>query len=331
MINSYSVYGQATAPIADNTNLTLGLRFTRDEVSGRGDSFLIIPGVGTVPAAPVYTDSETFEEPTWKAAIDHHFTEDLMAYASVSRGYKAGTFNTGSLDTPPAKPEIVDAYEIGMKSEFADSRIRLNGAVFWNEIKDPQVITFITKGLVASQGLTNAQKARVKGAEIGIEALATDALKLRGAATYLDAKFVDFNPAPFYSLGPVNVIGPVAGDASGNSLPNVPELRFDVGANYTVDNSFGEWVGDVSAAYTDEFAWNADNRVAEKAVTLVNASLSFTPSSKDYLTFRIWGNNLGDVEYYAASQEFSGPAGTGGDIAMVAAPRTYGASISVKY
>jgi iron complex outermembrane receptor protein len=330
-INSYSIYGQTTVPIEAKTNLTLGLRFTDDKVSGNGQQTLTIPGVGTIPAAPDFSDSKTFKRLTWKGAVDHHFTDNIMGYASVSRGYKSGTFNALPLDRSPAMPEIVDAYEIGVKSELFDRRVRLNGALFWNDIKDPQVFTLITTGIVSGVGLTNAQKARVKGGEIGFEAVAAGGLTLRGAATYLDAKYVNFIDAPFYSQSATTITGPVLGDASGNRLPSVPKWRFDIGANYTVDTSIGALAGDVSASYTGRFAWNADNRVFEKAVTLVNASLNFTPTSLNWMTIGLWGKNLGGIEYYSISQEFVGPLSTGGDTASPASPRTFGGSISVKY
>ena len=312
--------------------MTGGLRYTIDDVSGHGRTTATIPGKGEFPIAPNFDDAKTFKRLTWKGSIDHHFSEDLMAYASVSRGYKAGTYNTFSLNMAPAKPETVDAYEVGIKSELFDRRVRLNGAIFWNDIKNPQVLTIISQGLAVGIGLTNAQKARVKGAEIGIEAIAVDGLKLRSAATYLDGKYREFTNAPFYSLNGKTLVGPVLGDASGNRLSNVPKWRFNAGVNYTVETHVGRLVGDISADYTGSFAWTPDNRIFEKPVTLVNASLNFTPSSIDWMTFSAWGKNLGGVKYYAISQESTGPAGDiGGDIASAAAPRTYGGSISFKF
>ena len=101
--------------------------------------------------------------------------------------------------------------------------------------------------------------------------------------------------------------------------------------NYALDTNAGAWVADISASHIGRFARNADNRIFQKAVTLVNASLNFTPASLERLTFGVWGKNLGDVQYYSVSQEFAGPLGIGGDITAAAAPRTYGGSISVKF
>ena len=331
VVKSYSAYSQATAPLGAATNLTLGLRYTSDKVSGTGRQVFQFPTGATAPAGASFDGSETFRRLTWKGAIDHHFTEDLMAYASVSRGYKAGTFNTLPLTRAPALPETVDAYELGIKSEFLDRRVRLNGALFWNDIKNPQVVTIISSGITSGVGLTNAQKGRVKGAEVGIDAVAAKGLTLRAAATYLDGEYIRFNPAPIYTLTATRLTGPVPGDASGNRPPSVSKWRWDLGANYGVDSSAGKFVADISASYTGRFAWDADNRIFERAVTLLNASLSFKPAALENVTFGVWGKNLANVKYYTVSQEFVGPGGIGGDIAGPAAPRTYGGAISVKF
>lgn len=327
IINSYSVFGQATAPVASNTNITLGLRYNIDDLKG---------------SSPTFTDSKRFKKVTWKGAIDHHFTDDVMGYASISRGYKSGAYRTFPLTLAPALPEVLDSYEIGLKTELFDRRVRLNGALFWNDIKNPQVLAVDIQGLIPGIILTNAQKARVKGGEIGIDAVVARGLTLRGAATYLDGKYVKYINAPFFCLNGVSIAGPAtvqtggpcpvpADGAGGNRLPNVAKWSFNAGANYRIDSSAGEWVADASLSYTGKFAWNPDNFVFEKAVTLLNASLNFTPSSLDWLTVGIWGKNLGDVQYYSVTQESVGPVGTAGFQSGAAAPRTFGGTVSFKF
>jgi iron complex outermembrane receptor protein len=327
VINSYSVFGQATAPITDRTNLTLGLRYNIDDLNG---------------SSPTYSDSETFRKLTWKGVIDHSFTDDVMAFVSVSRGYKSGAYKTFPLDARPALPEVIDSYEIGLKTELLGRRLRLNGALFWNDIKNPQVLAVDIDGLIPGIILTNAQKARIKGGEISAEAAVADGFTLRGAVTYLDGEYREYINAPFYCLVGESIAGPAtaqdggpcpvpADGATGNRLPNVSKWSFNAGANYKHFSDIGIWVADVGVSYTGPFAWNPDNFIIEDSVTLVNASLSFTPDSMDWLTVGIWGKNLTDEEYYSVTQESVGPAGTAGFQAGAAAPRTYGVSISAKF
>ncbi|KQX23245.1 hypothetical protein ASD39_05200 [Sphingomonas sp. Root50] len=327
IIDSYSAFGQATVPVLADTNLTVGLRYNIDDLKG---------------SSPTYSNSRQFKKLTWKGTLDHHFTDDVMGYASISRGYKSGAYKTFPLDSPPALPEVIDAYELGLKTELFDRRVRLNGALFWNDIKNPQVLAVDVQGLIPGIILTNAQKARIKGAEFSVEAVPVHGLTLRGAATYLDGKYVRYINAPFYCLNGTTIAGPStaqqggpcpvpADGGSGNKLPNVAKWSFNAGANYKLDNSAGAWVADVGLSYTGRFAWNPDNFVIEKAVTLVNASLNFTPASLSWLTVGAWGKNLSGVKYYSISQESVGPAGTAGFQAGAAAPRTYGGSLSVKF
>ena len=327
IVDSYSLFGQATAPVTDMTNITLGLRYNIDDIEGNDP----ISG---------YSNSKTFKKVTWKGVVDHHFTDDVMAYASISRGYKSGAFKTFPLGQAPVLPEIIDSYELGIKTELFDRHVRLNGALFWNDIKNPQVLSVTSVGGVPQIDLSNAKKARIKGGEISAEIVAARGLTLRGAATYLDGKYLDYTDAPFYCLNGTTAVGPPEGfvcpevtpsGANGNRLPNVPKWAFDLGANYKLNSSVGEWVGDVSLSYTGRFAWNPDNYVFEKAVTLVNASLNFTPEKADWLTVGVWGKNLGGVKYYSISQESTGLAGTAGFQAGAAAPRTYGGTITVRY
>ncbi len=338
-VNSYSGYGQATAHLGYNTNLTLGARLTEDNLSAMGSQTFVIPGLGSLDAAPTglpnpYQTSANFGAFTYKAALDHHFTNDLMGYLSISRGYKSGAFNTIPVETAAAQPETVQAYELGFKSEFLEHRIRLNGALFWNDIKNPQVLTTVSTGVLTAVSLTNAQSARSRGVELGLDVVATDGLKLHGGVTYLDAVYTGFINAPYFTGGMTagsTIAGPVLGNANGNELADVPKWRFNASADYTLDTNFGEWLGDVNVAYTSRYAWTADNHLWQRAVTLLNASVNFTPSSMRWMSYSVWGKNLADVHYYAIGQESAGGFGTGGYIEAPAPPLTFGATISVRY
>lgn len=348
-IDSYSAFGQTTVPLGESTNLTAGLRYTNDKLKGKGEQFVNIPSVGTIQLGTTYNNRKTFQRVTWKAAIDHHLSRDVMVYASYSRGYKAGTYNTVPLVADPARPEIVDAYELGFKSELFDRRVRLNGALFWSEIKDPQVLTVIGSPPTASVALINAQKARTRGVELGVTAAAAEGLEVRANVTYLDAEYTKFINAPHFEggtpgsiypvlYGPSDVnnpaVFPTTLDASGYTLPNSPKWRFDIGANYAVDAQIGRFVADVGVSYSGRYDWGTtyqDSGVSQKPVTLVNASLTFTPAALSNVSFSVWGKNIGDVQHYAFSESNTFGFGVGGWRAVAAPPRTYGGTISVKY
>jgi len=329
-VDSFSGFAQATAPIGRSTNVTLGVRYTLDDLSVEGTQFIAVPGLGNIPLAPDVRDSRSEGAFTYRAAIDHRFSDQLLIYASTSRGYKSGAYNLLPAVAPPAEAEKIQAYEVGFKSDLFDKRVRLNGALFQNDIRNPQVLTTVDTGV----SLTNAQKARVRGAEVSVEAVPVSGLTLRGAATYLDAKYKQFDNAPIFTGGMTpgtGITGPVLGDGAGNRMANVPEWRLSAGVNYNLLTDIGEWTADVGVSYTSDYPWTADNNLVADDVTLVNASLSFTPSSSEWLTLRLWGRNLAGERYYLIGQESAGPGGTAGYPAAPAPPRTYGGTISVTF
>lgn len=356
-IKSYSGYSQATFHVVpEGTNITLGLRYTSDHVKGHGTQLIQIPGVGTFPAGATpaesfYDQSVVFNRLTYKVAVDHRFGSNLMGYVSFSRGYKSGTFNTLPLAAPPSRPEIVDAYEVGVKSDLLDRRVRLNLAVFQNNIKNPQVETIIVNGNTAFIGFTNAESAKVRGAEFSAEALVADGLRFNLSGAYLDAKYTGFENAPYLiqptalpqngglcpGLTPELPQEPaveggncpiVSRDASGNRMAQVPKWRFNAGLDYDLDTSAGDFNFNMNISYTGNFFWQPDNILKEKAYTLVNGSVTYSPRGNENLSVRVWGKNLTAEKYHAGELAV---AGSGGNLAMTGAPRTYGAEIRYKF
>ncbi len=331
-VNSYSAYSQATFKvIPEGTNITLGLRYTVDKVHGIGSQDAVVTPDLIFPGQVPYDKEFTFKKLTYKVALDHRFTPDVMGYVSFSRGYKSGTFNTLPLIGDPTRPETIDAYELGLKSELFDRRLRFNMAVFQNDIANPQVQTVVQAGNANFVALTNGEKAKVRGAEFNVEALVTDGLTLLGGATFLDAKYVDFKNAPFYFPAngfPYGNSAPQVGDASGNTLAQVPKWRFNAGLNYRMDTQFGGILFDANTAYTDQFAWDADNILKQGDYFLVNSSLTFKLGADENLSVRVWGKNLTKTKYYTTELTLAGPAGY---IAGPAAPRTYGVDVGYKF
>lgn len=354
-IKSYAGFGQITYPISPDTNVTGGLRYTVDKLAGLGrvTTTLSAGVVGPDPVdlpPTVFTASKTFKKWTYKASIDHHFGRDVMMYASYSRGYKAGTFNTLPLDSAPLEPEVVDAYEIGLKTELFDRRLRLNGALFWNDISNPQVQAQ-RNGLVA---LVNAGSARTRGAEIDATAIVARGLTLTVGATYLDAKFRDFRGAPSYCPSPVisndqcrailtangaspELVASVGNfnlnqifiDASGNRMPYASKLKLSAGASYTFDlGGFGTASLDGSLNYASRFNWDSDNVIKEPAHTFFDAAASISPADLPNLSFRFWMKNItgvhNNIAYFAI-------ANNGGYLSAPGAPRTFGGEIGFKF
>lgn len=109
---SLAAFGQATFPLGDATNLIAGLRYTRDtrRLDGRD--------VRTTGATAYPRQSEVFPKLTWRASLDHRFSPEAMVYLQYNRGFKSGVFNLDGPADPAARPQVVDTYELGVKTDF---------------------------------------------------------------------------------------------------------------------------------------------------------------------------------------------------------------------
>ena len=331
-LNSFAPYGQVTYPIWQDTNLTAGLRYNKDDLRGFGSTTIYtypggpLSGLGpSFLAAPPFDQTRDFEKLTYKVSLDHHFNPNVMAYALVGTGYKSGTFNTVSISSGALNPETVTTYEFGLKTELLDHRIRLDGAIFRNNLTDPQV----QSSQMGIETVINAGSARSQGVEIEGTTLLAQGLTARLSATYLQAEFFDFSDAPYFYQRPGggNNLGSI--NARGNALPRAPRESIDAGLNYVLDvSSVGKFAFDTNVAYSSKFYWDSDNVISEGPLTIVNASATFTPRRAEAFSIRLWVKNLTNKEYYSIEYEEQGPAGFA---ASPAAPRTFGGEFSFKF
>lgn len=324
---SYSAFGQGTYALSDATNLTVGLRYTRDERAMDATLYL---GIDDVPVqVGTVDDQHNSEKPTWRLALDHHFTDDVMAYASYSRGFKSGLYNTSSPADPPVRPEQLDAYEIGFKSKLLGRRLQINGSAFYYDYKDLQV----TKIEGSTQRLLNAGKAESYGIELEAQARITPNLSFNGAVNWLHARYKDFEDAPISIPNPAggNTFRPCTPDdgnadgcaVNGNHMVASPEWTASASINYEQDIGVGMLGLNVGMTYSGSYFFEPDNRVKQKNYALFNGQIKWTAPSGNYYV-RAFGSNLTNKKYYAyvTQTDF-------GDLSQVAPGRTYGIGLGV--
>jgi iron complex outermembrane receptor protein len=343
--DSYAGFGEATLPLSEFTNLTVGARYTKDkrELSGYTD-VLTDPDTRTVIATtPISPEPDkSFSKTTFRAILDHRFVEGLMGYASFSRGFKAGNFNTVSSTDPPFKPEELDAYQIGVKSDLLKGRLRLNIDAYRYKYKEIQ--------LPVSNGPTistiNAAKATIHGVELAGTVVATNQFTIDFGANWLKAEFDSFPNAPCFLPASVGTAVPcgkanVATDCvptlptptavqyscnlADNRLPNTPKFTANLAPTYTLDSSIGRFTGSVGYSYTDSFYWESSNTLKQDSYSLVNAQIRWV-DRREAWGVKLFAANLTDKKYVVFGQ-----TGLNGYSLAAGSPRTYGVEISYTF
>jgi iron complex outermembrane recepter protein len=275
---SYAAFGQATFAVSDSFKLIAGARYSRDEKKRFGYT-VVAPGLtvapNPLPPGTSYTNDAGWGRFNWKLGFDYDLNDDAMLYATVSTGYRAGGFNTSS--EVSYNPENITAYEIGLKSDLLDKRLRLNFAGFYYNYKDLQVTSPRELNGRIQAFTQNAASAKIWGLELEATARPTRNLSVDLALGYLNTKFGDFlsidnvctaaglTVPPQFLPGCVTVqrfnpngtpvlapAGPFPGaplvpvfdlqqvNYKGNKLANAPELTINLGVNWTVfDNDAG--------------------------------------------------------------------------------------------
>ena len=211
---STAIFADLNYDLTDRARVNLGLRYTNDEkdinysVSNPLTVFAdpaaltvgsqtaadfglsVVPGTG---GTVVNLDhSETWEEPTWKLGFEYDLADDVMGFATYSRGYRSGGFNMGpwfgTSEGLPFNPEQIDSYEVGLKSTLWDGRLTANLSAFYYEFEDIQINVPQAIGLT----IANAGASEAKGAELEISGILTDNWDINFAAGWLDGEFTEF-------------------------------------------------------------------------------------------------------------------------------------------
>jgi iron complex outermembrane receptor protein len=322
---SYAAFGQATPEIATDTHLTLGARFTKDDRAAAG-STLGLAGPQTLPLASA-SQRTSWSRPTWRVAVDHRFTPDIMGYLSYDRGFKSGVYNLLTYFAPPVAPETLDAYQLGIKTELADHRMRVNAAAFYYDYKNIQVQEVFTGAI----NLVNAGAATMKGIDVDFAFLPIDAVTVRGGFEMMSGHYTNFKNAPFYSptLGPsgASVGGNTqsVGNATGFDTVRTPNDTATVSVAYRVPAPRGSLSFVVSGYYNSGFSWDPDDRLRQSSFEVVNASVDWN-APKNGWSVRLWGSNLTGTQYcaYATGQTLLNSCAP-------APPRTYGVTLGAHY
>lgn len=334
--DSFALFGNLTYDFTEKFSVTGGLRWTQEKKDI--DLDLTQRLASGAPIAGADNNGNLQKDKTWDAwtydiTPEYRFNENLRAYFRYAHGFRSGGFNTGlsgglsGLTT--VDPEELDAYELGLKSEWFDGRLTANASVFYYDYTDIQVNLLTVSNGILTTALTNGAAGEVKGAELEIEAQPTEFLHLRAALSHLDTEYTDFK-----NVNPTT--GVVTADYSGNRFVRSPEQVISLGADYTIPLEIGGKLvagGDVSYRGKEYFLADrqssADSTLSQPHYTLANARLTwFNHDEKISVTGFV--NNLTDRRYQVHGRP-NGAVGSGQYVITYGDPRTVGVSLTTRF
>lgn len=313
---SVAIYGQyayTPAMLADNLTVTLGLRYTEDErKASKTDNLYNNFAGGTVGGK---TDSDDFSV---SLTLDYALSDDINVYAKYAEGYRAGGFNTRGTAENFAQgfePEEMTAYELGLKSELLDHRVRLNAAVF-NYGYDELQVDQSNPTNITQTDTFNAGKASYDGFEFDLTALLTEQLMLSASYGYVNAEYdeffqfgVDVADARRIAFTPKNSYSVVLD--YNRRWGNVGDVNVNLAYNWQDE----QWFAPVGDAFKDDLG-------------LLNASVSLTEVMLGAGTLRstLWIHNLEDKEYLMHSFDAGGLV-----LGVFGEERSYGLDVTLAF
>jgi iron complex outermembrane receptor protein len=316
--DSYAVYGQLGFELLPGLTASAGLRASWDKKAltssaGTFESETNLRGIGTV--------SKTWNQVTPRFGLDYQVTPDILLYATVANGFRAGGFNGRvTTATPPLSydAEKLWDYEGGIKTMLLDRRLRLNLSGFYYDYLNYQASTNQIVNGVVTVVVDNAASLRIYGFEAETDFRVNDVLSIGGFAAILRPKFHDIVPN-------------TAAIRADSQPPNAP--KFTAGANVQVRVPVGEWGhvtlrGDYSYKSKTEFFLPNLPGEAQKAYSLVNARIVLTPEDEQY-EIALFGTNIFNTKYRTYGQSLASSYGvvTG----VYGAPSQWGASLTVNF
>jgi iron complex outermembrane receptor protein len=374
-VESVAVFADMTWHTTDRLDLILGARWTKDDVLKELTAFGIRPSCEGTACDDPFTffqsfinfprpeakGDESFDDVSPRAGLRFAFSDDASVYATVSKGYKAGgssvgndTNNNSAPISIPFDEETLWNYEIGIKTELLDHRLRLNAAAFYMDWKNLQVeaFRFLTPGDLSSNfEQTVNVDAEVKGFEVELLAAPTDNLTLGASLGWLDSEITDEPDCdPVLNAGPtcIQITGGFNVTAIGLDMPKAPELTANAFAEWRLPiGSNAAWVrGEYvhrDSMYSDiEALTNKQTRGPSPNQGLVRLvgddEFPYKVPEFDVFNLRagfdwerigltVYAENVTGEDYYTGTQENFGLSG----IRLRPHPRTYGAQISFKF
>ncbi|MBX9881487.1 MAG: TonB-dependent receptor [Sphingomonas sp.] len=336
---SWGVFGEAYLNLAARTRLTLGVRYSHDSKSILTRQILL---TGTIP--PYTSGSNSWGVVTGRAVLDHRFSDRVLGYVSLSRGYKAGGLNPGGpADGLTFRPEYLNAAELGIKASTRDNSATLNLAAFYYDYSGLQI------GQVGqTSAITVNADARIWGVEAEAVLRPTSRLRFDASFSYLDTRINRFQSGDQgdpSAIAPGAVIvrgangapllasdGTIIKDLAGNQLPFSPTTKIAVGIEYQLPLGGGYTLTPRADHYQQgRFFGTAFNKPVEDfpGYSQTNLQLTFgVPGGRWQI--KGYAKNLFDNADITRMTQDGPQVGRFRGVVLLE-PRTYGAEATIRF
>ncbi len=325
-----AVFGGQVAPILPGGNIVLDTRLNPDGTPVNPDTYLT-----TIP----FTGKLDEDSTSWSVGVDFKATDDLLLYANVSKGFKAGSFPhlSGAIYTAyeaVVQEELLD-YEVGFKAQLLDRRVSINGAAFYYDYKNKQLrAKYVDPIFLSLDKLVNVPESRIKGFELDISGRPADGLSFSASATYLDAKVVKYTGSIGYEPDPdlPGFVRSVDVSFKGARLPFAPKLQYSFRVDYDtpVSNTLNGFVGVGVSGQSKTIGIlsvlpEQQDLYEINARALVDANIGIR-AEDDRWKITLWGKNIFDKYYWTNTIEAYDTV-----VRYAGRPAEYGVAVAVKF
>lgn len=315
-VDTFAAFAQGTFSVTDKLDVTLGLRYSRDEKTVQS---------ATINSGFAAEGSDAWGDVSPRVSVQYQWTDDIMTYATVAKGFRSGGLNTrffgGVTDLTRLSfaPEIVWNYEAGIRTEFFDNRARVNLTGFYMDYTDQQ-LTFFDEAsqLVIIQNVGESSRA---GIELETQVNPIEGLTISGNVGYLDAQYDDVGGSG------------AEGVTVDSTPPRSPEWTFNIGGSYEIPAGEGSVVVSTNYNYrTSQTTTSTDgNTQFLDEYGLLTARLQYN-SPEDVWNIAFFATNLLDKEYFIGGIDFARREGALGFSQLdVGRPREFGVNLRYNF
>lgn len=321
-VKSYAAFANVDFHVTPELTASAGVRYSKDTKRMHVVPLTNCPGQSYDSCARNFLNAKkSWDDVSPRFVVNYKVQPSIMLYASYSRGYRAGNFNARAPSAggavTPASPETVASYEVGVKSDLLNNKLRINLGYYRQKYDDIQrLVQYAVPGESPAQQLFNAAAATIQGLELETAFMPVRGLRFDGSLGYTDAKYDSF----------INLTGLPAGvSATDLRFDRVPKWTAYVGGSYETDLG-----NDSSLSFRTGYTWRshvftdvANTALLEqKAYGLWDANISY---QRDRWSVSLFGRNLANTEYAEIKSPNIGYNAFGGQ------PRYYGVEFGVRF